>query len=134
MPGAWMQVRRTRPLQEFLKATSAAIGRRAPPDGPGRDLAERIFGALEQAAPRPVAATGFRLPACIQLPAALARARDADRTVAGVADAFAGIEPELTWARRAGAEQQGPGFAENHANTIIVGPGGIEPRDDVLVG
>jgi quercetin dioxygenase-like cupin family protein len=51
-----------------------------------------------------------------------------------VADAFAAIEPTLPWKRRPNAEAAGSHFADNHANAVIVGPGGLEPRDDVLVG
>jgi quercetin dioxygenase-like cupin family protein len=134
IPGASMQVHRSRPLQEFLDATRLAIAGADPPSPSVPALASRIFGALRQAAPQAPEGRGARLAACGHLAPALATAREAGPPVADVADAFAGIEPRLAWARRAGSEQQGAAFADNHANTTIVGPGGLELRDDVLIG
>jgi quercetin dioxygenase-like cupin family protein len=134
MPGASMQVHRSRPLQDFLDATRLAIAAADPPSPSVPALAGRIFGALQQAALQAPENRGARLPACSHLTAALGTAREAGDAVAAVAEAFAAIEPGLAWGRRAGAEQHGAGFAENHANTTIVGPGGLELREDVLIG
>jgi hypothetical protein len=39
-----------------------------------------------------------------------------------LADAFAVIEPQLTWKVRAGAETLGEQFLDRHANATITGP------------
>jgi hypothetical protein len=45
--------------------------------------------------------------------------------------AFQAIAPDLTWYRRPGGDAR---FQESHANTMLVGPGGLEPRDDLWIG
>lgn len=44
------------------------------------------------------------------------------------------IEPWLVWTRRANADPDLQGFYDGHANAMIVGPGGLELRDDVWIG
>jgi len=51
-----------------------------------------------------------------------------------LADGFAAIEPQLSWKIRAGAETQGEPFVTGHANAAIIGPQGLEVRNDVAVG
>jgi quercetin dioxygenase-like cupin family protein len=51
-----------------------------------------------------------------------------------LADAFAVIEPLLSWKVRAGAETQGEGFLSSHANASITGSEGLEIRSDVWIG
>jgi quercetin dioxygenase-like cupin family protein len=51
-----------------------------------------------------------------------------------LADGFAGIEPQLGWKIRAGAEMQGERFVNGHANATIIGPEGLEIRNDVWIG
>ena len=53
---------------------------------------------------------------------------------ADVALAFRAIEAGLTWTRRKGWEGEDASFAHGHANAMFVGPGGLEPRDDVWIG
>ena len=120
-------------LQSFVDAARQALARRLPPPQPAGLVAGKIFSALEQAA-----ATGKRppqrQPVCHYLDAALATAREAGGDIGLLADAFAAIEPGLSWAPRQGAEKAGEAFAKGHANTMIVGPGGLEPREDVWIG
>lgn len=129
-----MHIHRAPGLQRFLDTTREAIAERDSAVGPAALVAERIFAALERAAPGAGDSTATRLPACVHLAKALAAAQEGRPSVARVAGAFAAIEPTLPWKRRPGAEMAGSHFADNHANAVIVGPGGLEPRDDVLVG
>jgi quercetin dioxygenase-like cupin family protein len=129
-----MTIHRAPGLQRFLDATREAIVAQAPSPGSAARLAERIFGALGRAAPEAGVASPSRLPACLHLADALAEARASSPSVARVADAFAAIEPALPWKRRPNAKAAGNLFADNHANAVIVGPDGLEPRDDVLMG
>ena len=128
-----MTIHRASGLQHFLDATREAIAAQGPSLGSAARVADRIFEALGRAAPEAGDTTASRLPACVHLAKALAAARAAPPSVARVADAFAAIEPTLPWKRRPNAEAAGSHFADNHANAVIVGPGGLEPRDDVLV-
>ena len=84
---------------------------------------------------RSAAADAKRLPVCRYLDDGLATARAASPSLARVADAFAALEPKLRWAQRAGG---GPFASDNwpdgHANATIVGPGGLEHREDLVIG
>ncbi len=67
--------------------------------------------------------------------ATICRRRSGKHARAGaVADAFAGIERQLNWTLRHGAEKQGTDFLNGHANATIIGPDGIENRRDVWIG
>src|SRR5437899_50101 len=91
-------------LQRLLDLTGAAISRRASPSEPACRAGATIFSALARPAPHAPATMPSRLPACDHLAAAVAAARAAGGVVASLADAFAAIEPALTWRRRPGAE------------------------------
>jgi len=120
-------------LQDFLAALRSEIGQRQWGAAAGRCL-WRVFDALDKARPVEPKAPA-RLPACAYLGDALTTARDAGPSLAKIADAFAALEPHLTWTRRASADQTASAnFTDGHANAMIVGPNGYEPRDDVWVG
>jgi quercetin dioxygenase-like cupin family protein len=129
-----MTIHRAPGLQRFLDAMREAVAAQSPSLGSAAPVADRIFGALGRAAPEAGDITEGRLPACVHLAKAPAAARAAPPSAARAADAFAAIEPTRQWKRRFNAESPGSHFAGNHANAVIVGPGGLEPRDDVLVG
>lgn len=61
---------------------------------------------------------------------ALESARTGDRDLQSLADAFAELQPQLPWVRgrRLGAGEP----IDLHA--VIVGPNGLEPRDDAEIG
>ncbi len=73
-----------------------------------------------------------RLPVCDWLAPALAAAEAGGR--AGLAAAFAAVEPRLTWRRRVSARPEDTAFWTGHANAMILGPGGLEDRADLWVG
>jgi hypothetical protein len=120
-------------LHEFL--TSLAEAFRARAIGPEATAAiDRIYGALRT--PRP-AGSGAprRLPVCRYLTEAVAAARAGAAPVARVADAFAALEPSLAWApRAAGGPFASDNWPEGHANATVVGPGGLEDRNDLAIG
>jgi hypothetical protein len=99
-----------------------------------RQCIERVFAALDQ--PRPVTAgEAVRLPVCAHLEGALATARGGSPSLAAIAASFKALEPNLTWTRRAHTDATASSnFVDGHANALIVGPNGFEPRDDVWVG
>jgi hypothetical protein len=63
-------------------------------------------------------------------------ARRQSTLIGALADAFAVIEPQLSWKVRVGAETQGDQFRDAHANAnaTITGPEGLEIRRDVWIG
>jgi hypothetical protein len=99
-----------------------------------RQFLDRLNAALVKPYP-PGSEQGYRLPVCEHLSAALGHARLHSTQLSNLAAAFSSIEPSLRWKVRASSN---PSASENwttgHANAIIVGPDGLENRDDVTVG
>lgn len=102
---------------------------------PAAAAIDRIYGALAAPA-QPGSGRHQRLPVCGQaLPEALATARRHSPGMARIANAFEAIEPALFWApRSASGPYASDNWPENHANAMIVGPGGLESRNDVHIG
>jgi mannose-6-phosphate isomerase-like protein (cupin superfamily) len=73
----------------------------------------------EPAIPEPV-----RFPVCALLDQVLAPATPLN-------EALRAIASDLTWYRRSGGDYR---FQESHANTMLVGPNGLEPREDLWIG
>ena len=99
---------------------------------PGRSTdTQRTLGIVEERLrrtpdDRPEAQEPVRQPVCALLDEALAA-----RTP--LLEAFRALEPSLTWGRRKG-DLGDDRFRACHANAMLVGPGGLEPRADVWVG
>ena len=120
-------------LARFVAAAEAAVMADAVPGSAAARAAERVFGRARDAAGGPAAEASHSLPVCREwLDPALATAAHTRR--AAVARARAEIAPDLHWARRAGSETAAPAFRDGHANALILGPRGIETRDDVWIG
>ena len=126
-------MKRSDALSRFLDAARNTLCALVESGTPAGDAAERIFGALAASTGTIVRSEAEAPPACQYLSAALDRARGV-ASIASLAAAFSDLAPELAWRGRPGAEAHGEEFSEGHANTLIVGPGGLEQRDDVLVG
>lgn len=126
-------VQRPRDLQAFLDRSQAAIMASLPTEGEPMRVARRIDEGLrqphEQAPRRP-----NQLPVGDQIPIALAAAREKGGVIADLADAFAAIEPQLNWERRWTAKPGDVPFYDGHANATIIGPDGLEKRDDIWIG
>lgn len=120
-------------LRSFLSAARSAFDAHATDPRAQRSL-QRAFAALETVAPL-CAATPARLPVCRCLAQALDPVRFASPTLRELARTFADIEPLLTWRSRGGeAPGASPNFGAGHANAEIIGPGGLERRNDVWLG
>ncbi|MFD2740067.1 dimethylsulfonioproprionate lyase family protein [Sulfitobacter aestuarii] len=120
-------------LQDFLDALLAATRARVISPEAAASL-ERIAGALERPAP-PAEADGSRLPVCALLEEMLDPIRFDAPDLRALAASFSRLEPALTWRRRAGSMRNASaGIDERHANAMIVGPAGHEPRRDVWIG
>jgi len=120
-------------LQRFTDLALAAYRER----GPGPEAAaslDRIAAAIATPSPRRRARPGRRLPVCTHLANALAVDTGA-ADLAALLDAFRAIEPDLEWVRRAAYDESASAnFPDGHANTMILGPAGLENRTDVWFG
>lgn len=127
---------RPEPMHRLIDAAFAALGDTAP--GSARPAITAMAALLKT--PGRAAADGSRsAPACTWLDDALAAAEKAPALAAALACAVAAVAPGLPWYRRAwSAGDGGPdaeaAFAAGHANAQIVGPQGLEIRDDITVG
>jgi Dimethlysulfonioproprionate lyase len=74
----------------------------------------------------PLALEPMRLPVCALLGEALSPATP-------LLELFRAIEPGLAWYRRKG-DAGDDKFRACHANAMLVGPGGLESREDLWVG
>ena len=119
-------------LDAFIAAAAAAFDRHAT-DPEGHGAATAIFAALAEPAAPADPATPCRLSACAHLPTALDNAAG-DAALRPLVDRFRDLEPLLRWVRRPGDATASADFAEGHANAMIAGPGGLEPRRDVWLG
>ena len=121
-------------LQHFVSVLDKAIFHRLAAGSPERDLARRIFDALQKPGEPGRRADQASLPAQQYLPQALGTARRGPADLAAVADAFEALAPQLNWYQRKGSGSAGQIFADGHANASIVGTEGFERRTDVQVG
>ena len=124
---------RSKDLQQFVDACFAAYDRFAP-TGEGQRSISEIFGLLSE--PQlPSERSGSRLPACVYLEAALDLETE-EPVLQELVDRFRLIEPLLEWRRRPTYDKltASENFVDGHANAMILGPGGIEERQDVWLG
>jgi hypothetical protein len=115
-------------VQAFLDASGLAL--RAATIGAAAQAAETV---IKRWAVAGVSGGGAaRLPVCDWIAPALDLASSGPRS--GLASAFAQIERQLRWTRRGSAEINEQTFWNGHSNAVILGPGGLETRDDLWIG
>jgi quercetin dioxygenase-like cupin family protein len=129
-----MTLLRSPDFQLFLTTAEAAIRHGSGVDRRVRVAAERMFTALRTPSTQAGQSGTARLPVCRHLMTALEHVSRQTGPVRALADAFAGIEPQLSWKVRPGAEAHGEQFLNGHANATIVGQEGLEIRRDVWIG
>lgn len=131
---------RTSALQNLIEHAEAAYRSSPTPTDSSASVADKIFRALDDVAEQsPTNRDGqsspsSELPACASLGVALRSARRSSPPVALLADALAELVDDVAWQRRPNARSGPEGFFDGHANAVLVGPDGIERRDDVMVG
>jgi hypothetical protein len=123
---------RSADLQSFVDAAFAAMDDFV--DAPAaRHSIDRIFAALGRPG-QCRRGPGKRLPVCAHLDAALATPMPAP-SLTRLIERFREIEPQLEWRRRAYYDETASeNFPDSHANAMIIGPGGLEPRNDAWLG
>ena len=114
-------------IAAFLDASARAL--RAACTGSALRAAETVIARA--AASGRSGGEAARQPACDWIAPALASVAP-ER--AGLAQAFAALEGKLRWYRRTSASESDPVFWNGHANAVILGPGGLEVRDDLWIG
>ena len=119
-------------LGQFVQTAAAAFAASAPPGSDAERASAEIFRRCQGRPGRPGAAAPARLPVCDWLDPALARAQGTGR--AALAAALSRLAPRLTWGRRTRADPADQPFYDGHANAMILGPGGLEERDDLWFG
>ena len=77
---------------------------------------------------------GRRFPACEYLDAATRLVEGTRPEFEAIMASFTALEPLIDWTRRPGGTNASANIMEGHANAMVVGPGGLETRDDVQVG
>ena len=124
---------RRQALQDFLNAVREAYNARAA--CPQSIASVRgIFTELETVEPQ-ASIDGGRLPVSLYLDDATQDAAGTPPGLQLLMERFRSLEPSLRWRRREGDwTGASANFADTHANAIIVGPGGLEPRTDVWLG
>ncbi|MBS8258725.1 transcriptional regulator [Roseibium polysiphoniae] len=129
---------RSAALQAFVDAAETAFSDRAKGEASQRSVS-RSFSALTALADKPrtaPAGEGSRLPVCdAHLDQMIDPTRFPDADLAALAATFQALEPALSWSKRKGTTAAASGtFDQGHANTLIIGPGGLERRTDVWLG
>lgn len=125
-------MKRDAELQDFVTAAGEAFARFAPLQKPA-EVSDAIFKALAKVA-GPGQLAPLRLPVCDLLEPAMRPVGQVPELLPLV-EAFRRIAPRLHWKQRADSTGTASGnFAANHANAMIIGPGGLEQRDDIWLG
>jgi hypothetical protein len=120
-------------LRALIDAAQAAYEAQVT-DPRGRASVARAFAAM-QAPLDTRAQPAERLPACDHLEAALRPDGFPEGPIRKLRHAFVELEPHLKWRKRSGDRTHAnEAFEENHALTMIVGPGGLVPHEQVYFG
>lgn len=120
-------------LQQLLDISQRIIAGSG--HAPAARAGARVFERLSARQGTRGPATAERLPVCNDaIAAALAGLALRGAPLAEIASAFGTLEGGLNWYRRKSATPADEPFYSSHANAMLIGPGGIEERDDVQVG
>ncbi|WP_374644976.1 dimethylsulfonioproprionate lyase family protein [Tabrizicola sp.] len=114
-------------ISAFLAASAAALRKSC--TGEALRAAETVIGRFD--AVGPTGGNPARLPVCDWIAPALAAVAP-ERAALG--RAFAAVQGQLEWKRRVSARESDQRFWNGHANAMILGPGGLERRDDLWIG
>jgi quercetin dioxygenase-like cupin family protein len=129
-----VMIERNPKLRQFLDLTEEAIVANAHSCEGASHAATRIFTALRDRQGSKSDAPSESLPVCGALDVALRIAGRGPPPIPRLATALAELSPHLIWRRRKGAETESRAFYDGHANALVVGPEGIEQRNDAMIG
>jgi len=97
-------------------------------------LAEKIFLALDNNVGTMNSEKAQRVAACRHFSTAIDNMRTGAASVRPFADVLTALEPKLTWRHRRPANNLMGNESDTIANSILVGPNGLEQRDDIQIG
>ncbi|MFK7995671.1 MAG: dimethylsulfonioproprionate lyase family protein [Granulosicoccus sp.] len=119
-------------LKQFLDSLHHAIVTKSSTGSRAHFVTEKIMNALSE--PKmPASPINHMLPLCTLIDDVVNNL-SAEPTVKQHAKALRALAPSLKWWHRSDASEIGEPFASGHANTTVIGPGGLEERDDVWIG
>ncbi len=122
-------------LSDLIDLLHGAIATRAAPGTPAHALGRHMAQVLRHADAAETASAPQWLPACAHLAPAVARAQQhGANDIARLATALHTLAPLLPWRRSSNVANGSPDFATGHANTQLIGPAGLEQRNDIVVG
>lgn len=120
-------------LELLIESCREAFG--GAPVRPAARAAGLVFSRLAGREGESVALAAQRLDVCHHhLDAALSAMAAQASPLPELAAAFSAVEGSLRWDRRRGADPEDRAFFDGHVNAMLIGPGGIEQREDVWVG
>ena len=119
-------------IATLIDALHIALTRRLAADSEPGAVARGIFTTLRTPCPIAIKPDAGRLPAPDLLDEALDISRRASSEFTTIADAVAALAPDLDWWSRMNTDGDPANFTDAH--TFIVGPGGLEDRDDAEIG
>lgn len=102
---------------------------------PGRAALEKVFARLAARVGERHAPAAEDLPVATMLPGVLAPLLQRDDALGRLAEALADLAPQLGWTtRKITGPTASKGFDAAHANAGLIGPPGMERREDVWLG
>jgi hypothetical protein len=119
-------------VQRFLEVAEASLLASVGVRSAAAEAGARVFGRCRNRVGGAGAADPAALPVCGWLDAALDAAAGSPREV--LSDALGALVDRLEWKRRLSADPEDRAFWDGHANAMILGPGGLEARDDLWIG
>ena len=120
-------------LQRVVDAAAQAFAG-AEMSAPAKSALGRVFERLTTVHPA-VAGTAEDLPVLSLLPQAVANLQLRGDRMSALGLAVADIAPDLPWTtRKIVGPTASAGFECAHANAVLIGPNGLEQRQDVWVG
>lgn len=117
-------------VQAFLDAASVALRTRVIGDDSRASVA-RILKAAETIGSK--GPTPLHLPVCSWFGPATANTPDGS-DLSSLMETLRELFPVMVWRTRTGDSTASAGFADGHANAMLLGPGGVEDRRDVWIG
>ncbi|MBV2143586.1 dimethylsulfoniopropionate lyase [Falsochrobactrum sp. TDYN1] len=119
-------------LQTFVDAAHAAFAKFTNHAESERSIGQ-IFDVLKQPGEQR-AGEGKQLPVCQYLDAAMAVDLQ-EPSLRRLVESFRAIAPRLDWRRRVDTAGTASGnYVDGHGNAMVLGPGGIEARNDLWIG
>jgi hypothetical protein len=120
-------------LQRVVDAAAAAFAG-AEMSAPAKAALGKVFERLTTVHPAE-AGTSEDLPVLSLLPQAVANLQPRRDSLSALGLAVADLAPDLPWTtRKSVGTTASAGFDRAHANAVLIGPNGLEPREDVWVG